>query len=76
MTREEMEKSQMVIELGDYFNRYGLYNVFRMMYMTDSLTTETVIIFFKDGSNKSVNVHRDSKPTMLEDILKSLKVTK
>ena len=68
-----VKKSNFVSQLSQLFSQYNIYGVANMIYMTDELTFERVVITFQGGGNISVDVTMDSEQAILDDILKGLK---
>ena len=67
-----VRKSNFVTQLSQLFSQYNIHGVANMIYMTDELTFERVVITFQGGGSTSVNVARDSEEAMLDDILREL----
>ena len=67
------DKSEFVAQLSHIFSKYNLYGVANMLYMTDGLTMEKVIITFDSGGSTTADVLWDSHRAILDDILKALK---
>ena len=65
-------KSNFVAQLSQLFSQYNIHGVANMIYMTDELTFERVVITFQGGGSTSVNVAMDSEEAMLDDILREL----
>lgn len=73
MNTDQMSKSNYVAALSQLFSQYNLYDVANMIYITDGLTFEKVVITFCRGGSTSANVRYDSHQAILDDILKALK---
>ena len=67
-----VRKSNFVAQLSQLFSQYNMHAVANMIYMTDELTFERVVITFQGGGSTSVNVAMDSEEAMLDDILREL----
>lgn len=67
-----VRKSNFVAQLSQLFSQYNMHGVANMIYMTDELTFERVVITFQGGGSTSVNVAMDSEEVMLDDILREL----
>ena len=67
-----VRKSNFVAQLSQLFSQYNMHGVANMIYMTDELTFERVVITFQGGGSTSVNVAMDSEEAMLDDILREL----
>ena len=67
-----VRKSNFVAQLSQLFSQYNMHGVANMIYMTDELTFERVVITFQGGGSTSVNVAMDSEEGMLDDILREL----
>lgn len=67
-----IRKSNFVAQLSQLFSQYNMHGVANMIYMTDELTFERVVITFQGGGSTSVNVAMDSEEAMLDDILREL----
>ena len=67
-----VRKSNFVAQLSQLFSQYNMHGVANMIYMTDELTFERVIITFQGGGSTSVNVAMDSEEALLDDILREL----
>ena len=67
-----LRKSNFVAQLSQLFSQYNMHGVANMIYMTDELTFERVVITFQGGGSTSVNVAMDSEEAMLDDILREL----
>lgn len=67
-----LRKSNFVAQLSHLFSQYNIYGVANMIYMTDELSFERVVITFQGGGSTSVNVAMDSEQAMLNDILREL----
>lgn len=67
-----VRKSNFVAQLSQLFSQYNIHGVANMIYMTDELTFERVVITFQGGGSTSVNVAMDSEEVMLDDILREL----
>lgn len=67
-----IRKSNFVAQLSQLFSQYNIHGVANMIYMTDELTFERVVITFQGGGSTSVNVAMDSEEAMLDDILREL----
>lgn len=67
-----VRKSNFVAQLSQLFSQYNIHGVANMIYMTDELTFERVVITFQGGGSTSVNVAMDSEEAMLDDILREL----
>lgn len=65
-------KSNFVAQLSQLFSQYNMHGVANMIYMTDELPFERVVITFQGGGSTSVNVAMDSEEAMLDDILREL----
>ena len=67
-----IRKTNFVAQLSQLFSQYNMHGVANMIYMTDELTFERVVITFQGGGSTSVNVAMDSEEAMLDDILREL----
>ena len=67
-----VRKTNFVAQLSQLFSQYNMHGVANMIYMTDELTFERVVITFQGGGSTSVNVAMDSEEAMLDDILREL----
>ena len=67
-----VRKSNFVAQLSQLFSQYNMHGVANMIYMTDELTFERVVITFQGGGSTSVNVAMDSEEAMIDDILREL----
>lgn len=67
------DKATFVDEFGRLLARNGVGDVVKLEYIMDkALWRESVIIHFRGGGQRTVNVSADSIPAMIRDIMKHI----
>lgn len=63
------DKEKFIDELGQVFKKYNINYINGMKYINDGVD-ETILICYRDGFYRTIDVKCDSKPAMIKDIIK------